>query len=140
MPTWRFAFVTTDDFVLGVEKKIEGTWQMIRAELAGVSAPEMVTEHTVVSLGAGSYAVSFGGAVEDRGTYELQAAAEHASMVLRGVVGPNAGRTIPCIFQIMGDRLRVCYGLDGVLPVEFAAREGEQRYLVTYRRIGDERP
>lgn len=118
-----------------VQKKIEGTWQMVRAELAGVMAPEMVTSHTVVSLDAGEYAVSYGGTVEDRGTYEVEATTGHAAMVLRGVAGPNAGRTIPCIFQIMGDRLRVCYGLDGVRPVEFAAREGEQRYLVTYRRI-----
>lgn len=118
-----------------VENRIEGTWQMVRAELAGEAAPELVASRTVVRLEGGKYEVEFGGEVSDRGTYQEDATTEQRTLVLAGVAGPNAGRTIPCIFQLMGDRLRVCYGLDGVLPEAFITRPGEQRYLVTYRRI-----
>jgi uncharacterized protein (TIGR03067 family) len=118
-----------------VETQLEGRWQMVRAELAGEAAPELVTEHTVVTLAAGRYEVRFDDEVADSGTYREDAATEPATIILHGTVGPNAGRTIPCIFQLMGDRLRVCYGLDGLMPEAFATRPGELRYLVTYRRL-----
>lgn len=108
---------------------------MVRAELAGEAAPELVVEHTTVTLTGGGYEVRFQGEVADRGTYREEATAGLGTLVLRGTSGPNAGRTIPCLFQLMGDRLRICYGLDGVLPVAFATRPGELRYLVTYRRV-----
>jgi uncharacterized protein (TIGR03067 family) len=118
-----------------VESVLEGTWQMIRAEQAGETAPELVVSQMSVRLAAGAYEVIFGGEVSDRGTYQETAATAWRTLILHGVVGPNAGRSIPCIFQLMGDRLRVCYGLDGVLPVEFATREGDRRYLAVYRRV-----
>lgn len=109
---------------------------MIRAELDGEAAPELVLERTRLRLVAGIYEFEFAGEVADRGTYEEQSAPEHRALALQGESGTNAGRTIPCIFQLVGDRLRVCYGLDGVRPVRFEAAAGQARYLVTYRRVG----
>ena len=109
---------------------------MIRGELAGEAAPELVLECTRLRLAAGTYEVEFAGAVAARGTSAESPAAEHRTLALQGEAGPNAGRTIPCIFQLVGDRLRVCYGLDGVLPGRFEAASGQSRYLVTYRRVG----
>jgi hypothetical protein len=74
--------------------------------------------------------VSFAGEVADRGTYIL----EDGRLTLTGIAGPNQGRTIPCILQLVGDRLRVCYGLDGVLPTSFTTTPGVEHYLATYRR------
>ena len=108
---------------------------MVRAELAGEAAPDLVVEHMNVRLADGSYEVSYGGEVSDRGTYVENATSPHRTLVLHGIAGANAGRTIPCIFQLMGDRLRVCYGLDGVLPSSFATVTGDQRYLAVYRRV-----
>jgi hypothetical protein len=38
------------------------------------------------------------------------------------------------LYQLAGDRLRVCYGLDGVTPDAMATRARDQRYLATYAR------
>ena len=57
-----------------------------------------------------------------------------ATFILLGAKGPNAGRTIPCIYQLAGNRLRVCYGLDGTTPTAFATTAGSPHYLATYRR------
>jgi uncharacterized protein (TIGR03067 family) len=117
-----------------MHSKLEGAWQMIRAELAGEKAPELVATRTEVVLAAGTYQVRFDGRVVDRGSYELGAAVDLHTMILRGAAGPNAGRTIPCIYQIVGDRLRICYGVDGRAPADFTTSETQPRYLATYRR------
>lgn len=114
--------------------QLEGTWQMIRAELAGESAPDLVVEGTEVTLTRGGYVVRFSGLIVDRGSLQVGGLLPPQTLVLRGVEGPNAGRTIPCLYQLMGDRLRICYGLDGVQPTEMKTHAGEQRYLATYRR------
>jgi hypothetical protein len=108
---------------------------MIRAELAGELAPELVTAKTVLELVAGEYRVSYAGEVCDRGAFRFVSTAERRQAELRGVAGPNAGRTIPCIFQIAGDRLRINYGLDGTVPAEFRGAADGSRFLVNYRRI-----
>jgi uncharacterized protein (TIGR03067 family) len=111
---------------------LEGTWQMIHAELNGESAPELVTSQTVLELKAGNYAVRYAGQVMDSGTYEL--GAEAGRMVLRGTSGPNAGRTIPCLYQITGNRLRVCYGLEGTVPMGLQSSSCGERYDALYSR------
>lgn len=117
-----------------MESKLEGNWQMVRAELAGEAAPELVTTNMMLTLAVGGYEVRYGGVISDRGTFVVDATAEQRTLLLTGVEGPNADRTIPCIFQLAGDRLRVCYGLDGILPDGFSTQVGEARYLATYRR------
>lgn len=114
---------------------IEGWWDLLKAEMEGEAAPELVVRKTRLRLSEGAYQVFFDGVVTDRGTYEAGLQGEVKTLHLRGVEGPNAGRTLPCVFQLVGDRLRVCYGLDGVLPARFTAQAGEGRYLATYRRV-----
>ena len=113
---------------------IEGTWQVVHAELAGEALPEFVAAKVALEFAGNRYVVRFDGAVTDRGTYAISVARDHATLVLHGESGSNAGRTIAGIFLLRGDRLRVCYGLDGTPPTEFATAAGQQRYLATYRR------
>jgi uncharacterized protein (TIGR03067 family) len=119
-----------------VDAILEGQWQMVRAEQAGDAAPDYFVARTELRFAGGAYEVWFGGERSDRGTYREEAATGGArGLELRGAEGPNAGRTLRCIFQLMGDRLRICYGLDGVRPAVFATQAGDQRYLATYRRV-----
>ncbi len=113
---------------------IAGTWEPIRAELDAEPVPELVVRQTHVELTADTYVVYFGGQLADRGTYLLAHGEPHASLTLHGLEGPNVDRTIPAIYQLAGDRLRICYGLDGTPPTAFATTENSRRYLVTYRR------
>jgi len=117
-----------------MDTDLQGIWRPIRAELDGEAAPDMALVKMHMTLRAGGYLVEFGGQAADQGHYTATVNAEHIVLVLRGVKGHNAGREIPAIAQLRGDRLRVCYGLDGVLPTAFATAVGGSRYLVTYRR------
>jgi uncharacterized protein (TIGR03067 family) len=114
---------------------LSGIWQMVRAELDGETAPELVAQRTLLELTQNSYRVSFDGAEVDEGSCEYDAVGNLSSLVLHGRTGANGGRTIRAIYQHVGDRLRVCYGLDGVMPTSFSTHREGKRYLATYRRI-----
>lgn len=106
----------------------------MRAELDGEAAPELVVTKTELTFVGDAYEVRFAGEVVDRGTFEIRGGTPIATIILHGNEGPNRGRTIPCIYQLVGDRMRICYGLAGVTPAGFTAAAGEERYLATYRR------
>ena len=113
---------------------IEGTWLPFKAELAGDTAPDMALANIHLVIRAGTYAVHFGQEISDSGRYTLGVLAEIQTMVLTSLSGTNAGRTIPSIYQLVGDRLRICYGLDGTAPKDFSAAAGSPHYLVSYKR------
>jgi uncharacterized protein (TIGR03067 family) len=112
-----------------------GTWQILKAELAGEEMPAFVAEKIEITFNDEGYVVRFRGEVSDRGTFELDASQAVKTMRLAGVEGTNAGRTIPAIYQLTGNRLRICYGLNGVAPEAFATTRGGNTYMATYRRI-----
>lgn len=107
---------------------------MVRAEHDGEQAPELVAQRTVLEFNRETYLVRFDGAVVDEGRVEINPSSPLTTLLLFGTSGPNHGRTLRCIFQQVGDRLRICYGLDGIQPSEFTTRAGQNRYLATYRR------
>jgi uncharacterized protein (TIGR03067 family) len=113
---------------------LHGTWEMIRAELNGENSLELLALRVELELDHSTYLVRFAGEVADHGTYTHHEAGPPARLTIQGSIGPNAGRTIPCIYQLAGDRLRVCYGMDGSAPTAFASPAGSPHYLATYRR------
>ncbi|CAM2833950.1 TIGR03067 domain-containing protein [Rariglobus hedericola] len=109
---------------------LHGKWRPVRAELDGEHAPELALERMELHLAVTTYAVHFAGEVHDRGDVVYT----ETTITLNGKHGEQAGRVIPAIYQLAGDRLRICYGLDGTTPAEFKTQTGSARYLVTYRR------
>ena len=110
---------------------LHGNWRPVRAELDGQEAPAMALDRMELLLNQESYVMRFAGEVHDRGVWSVTA----TTLTLTGKHGANDGRKIPAIYQLVGERLRVCYGLDGTVPDEFQTKENSQRYLVTYRRL-----
>ena len=113
---------------------LQGIWEMIRAESAGEPSSDLLALRIELHFGAETYHVHFAGELADQGTYSRADSEPHATFILIGEKGPNARRTIPCIYQLVGNRLRVCYGLDGTTPPAFATTAGSPHYLATYRR------
>lgn len=107
---------------------------MIRGDLAGKKAPELVIRKTELQLTGGSYVMLFDGDMVERGSYTVRATADPKAITLSAEGGTHGGRIIRAIFQHVHDRLRICFGMDGVEPTAFATQSGDQRYLVTYRR------
>jgi len=118
----------------GDAKAIEGLWVPVTAELAGQAMPDTVVKTISLKLDSGKYEV-FVGTNPDRGTYTLDPASKPKGMTVTGTDGPNKGRTFPCIYELRGDTLRICYDLSGMKrPSEFKSSAGTKLYLVTYAR------
>lgn len=113
---------------------LEGFWLIETAEISGEKMPDLLANKIELELTGGGYAVRFNGEVADRGNFALAPHPTARALLLTGVAGTNAGRTIPAIFRLVGENLHICYGLDGVIPAEFATRVGAAHFLAVYRR------
>ncbi|MFA6959800.1 MAG: hypothetical protein WC205_03500 [Opitutaceae bacterium] len=109
---------------------LHGHWCPVRAELDGEEAPVLALENMELLLHADTYTVRFAGEIHDHGVFIHTV----TTLVLTGKHGAHAGRVIPAIYQLVGNRLRICYGLNGKEPADFTTTTGSCRYLVTYRR------
>jgi len=108
-----------------------GTWTPVSAELGGQNFPVANFAGATLRLTDSTY--EFAG---DTGTYAVLSVKEPAKMDIHGRSGPNAGRTIPAIFEVSAEQLTIGYQLGtGDRPTEFASLKGEQILIVNYTRV-----
>ena len=120
--------------VSSISDSIEGTWLPFKAELGGECAPDLALAKLRLVIRADTYAVHFGREITDEGCYTLGTSEFSPTITLASQQGVNVGQTIPSIYQLKGPLLRICYGLDGVIPTAFMSAHGSKCYLVSYRR------
>ena len=123
------ADATADDW-----KKLAGTWKVEAAVLNGDDATAAFKE-AVLTIEEGKYNVAFAG-MTYAGTLALEPAKKPRQMTITGTDGPSKGKTIPAIYEIDGDALKVCYTLGGGkdAPTEFKSTAENKTLLVTYKR------
>jgi uncharacterized protein (TIGR03067 family) len=128
-----FASAALGDDAKKDEPKIDGTWLAKTAELGGKKLPEQTVAIIKLTLKKGEYEVH--AESPDRGTVTYDASAKPKEMDIKGVDGPNKGRTILAIYELSGDKLRICYDLTGKSrPTEFKTEPKSRLFLVTYER------
>ncbi|HXC37123.1 MAG TPA: TIGR03067 domain-containing protein [Candidatus Acidoferrales bacterium] len=114
-------------------KNIQGTWTIASAEIGGSPFPPLAAKIITLKLDDGKYVVNAENA--DKGTYTIDPTAKPKALDIIGTEGPNAGKRFPCIYELSGDTLKVCYQLgEGPRPAEFKSPAGTQIFLVTYQR------
>jgi uncharacterized protein (TIGR03067 family) len=114
------------------EAKIDGTWVATSAELAGRKLPEGA-EPIKLTLKKGEYEVKAESL--DKGTVTYDDKADPKEMDIKGVEGPNKGKTFLAIYELSGDKLKICYDLAGKSrPTEFKSKPKTKLLLVTYER------
>jgi uncharacterized protein (TIGR03067 family) len=115
-------------------KAVQGSWEPAKADLGGQPMAEVVLKSISLKLDNGKYEV-FVGKAPDKGTYTLDSNSKPKSITITGTEGPNQGKTFPAIYELNGDKLRICYDLSGAKrPTEFKSVAGTKLYLVTYNR------
>jgi uncharacterized protein (TIGR03067 family) len=113
---------------------VEGVWKPTQAEWGGTPLPDAAIASWRLELRNGKYSLT-GAESPDNGTYTFDAAKKPKTMDVTGVDGPNKGKTFPCIYELDGDTLRICYDLSGKeRPKEFKTTKQNKLYLVTYQR------
>jgi len=113
---------------------LQGNWKPVSAELAGQPMADTVLNSLSLRLYRGRYE-AFVGSTPDRGAYSLDPTSRPRGMTVTGTDGPNKGKTFPCIYELQGDTLRICYDLSGTKrPTDFKTLAGTKLYLATYAR------
>jgi uncharacterized protein (TIGR03067 family) len=140
--TFVFALVACFPFAAGMQvddkgddaKRVEGTWQLKEAELAGQKWPEDVVKTIQLKITGDKYTLQ-SNEKPDAGTFKLDPDKQPKQITITGTDGPNKGKTFPAIYEITGDTLKVCYDLSGQAhPREFKTAPGTQLFLATYKR------
>lgn len=115
-------------------KMIDGTWLPVEAELGGQKFPDEILKTLKLTMSDGNYTVNVGEKI-DKGTVQFEPTTMPKAMDITGTEGPNKGKTIPAIYELTGDTLRICYDLAGKeRPTEFKTVKDTQQFLVSYKR------
>jgi uncharacterized protein (TIGR03067 family) len=110
---------------------LAGKWTPVSAELASQDLPIASFGGATLQLTDSTY--EFAG---DTGTYAVLSTKSPGKMDIHGRAGPNAGRTIPAIFELSDEQLTIGYQLgSGERPIEFTSPQGSQILIVQYRRM-----
>ena len=115
-------------------KAIKGVWAAESAELGGKAMqPEMI-KNWRLALGDGKY-VFKGAEQPDEGAVKIHPDKKPKEMEITGTNGPNKDKTYQCIYEITGDKMKVCYDLSGSgRPTEFKTKPQTLLFLATYVR------
>lgn len=115
-------------------KAMEGTWEFVSGEVGGRKLPDEVLKTMTLVLKDGKYTTRSPGP-DDTGTVTIDAGKEPKAMDVKGVEGPNKGKTFPSIYALDGDSLKICYDLSGkARPTEFKSAPGSKLFLAVYKR------
>lgn len=132
--TMSLAQLAYGDEVKEDSKVVEGAWVPATAEIAGTKLPDVTIKTWQLDLSDGKYTFKNGGE-RDQGTWKLDTTKKPKTMEIKGVEGPNKGKTILAIYETSEDTLKVCYDLSGAeYPTEFKTKADSQLFLVTYKR------
>jgi uncharacterized protein (TIGR03067 family) len=128
--------VRADDAGKGdVAKHLFGTWQLTRGVVGGNPLPEEVVKKLRLELTEGKYNLT-GAESPDRGTWKLHPDTKPPGMDVKGTDGPNKGKTFLAIFELDGDRMKICYDLSGQSrPTTFESKEKTLLFLAEYQRV-----
>jgi uncharacterized protein (TIGR03067 family) len=115
------------------EPKIDGTWLAKSAEMSGKKLPKKVVDLIKLTLKKGEYEVV--AESPDSGTVTYDASTDPKTMDIKGVEGPNKGKTFLAIYELKDDTLKICYDLSGESrPTEFKTKPDTKLFMVTYER------
>lgn len=133
-----FAAQPAEDEKSKVGKKLVGSWQLQKGVIGGVPMPEAAAKKLTLELSSGKYVLR-GAESPDEGTWTIDVSKKPYAMDIKGVEGPNKGKTFLCIFETEGDALKVCYDLAGKKrPTKFDSPKKTLNFLAEYKRVKKE--
>jgi uncharacterized protein (TIGR03067 family) len=113
--------------------RLQGTWSITEAEMDGQAAPAAMTNGAITI--SGNKFVTSGVGAEYKGMLVLDESAKPRRLDLRFTSGMQKGTTNLCIYELKGDRLRLCVATRGdVRPKKFASLPDSGIVLETLRR------
>jgi uncharacterized protein (TIGR03067 family) len=113
--------------------QIQGDWQVSSIEVNGEPLDRATVSSMVVTIENNTYKLS-GAEREDHGTFTIDTQSNPYKMDISPDRGPDSGEKLPAIFEVNGDKMRVCYGRGESRPKAFATSSDSESLLITYQR------
>ncbi len=121
---------------------IQGTWQVTGVEMGGkdVSGTDEFKDSLtgMWTFGADNIVIHWKGKPEETAAYKLDPSKTPKELDVTPRDGPDSekGKTMPAIYSLEGDVLKVCAGTPGVQarPTELVSKEGTKNLLITLKR------
>jgi len=103
---------------------LEGTWTLAEGEMDGQAMPDAMVNGFQVTI-RGNRFTSTGMGEEFKGTVAVDESAMPRRLDMKFTSGPQKGTVNLCIYELKGDRLRMCIATRGtVRPARFESPEG----------------
>jgi uncharacterized protein (TIGR03067 family) len=107
-------------------KKIQGTWQFISQEMDGKPMPAEQVAKLKITFTGDKWSVREDGRVIQAGTHKFDPTKKPAQVDAPVTVGEGKGSTMLGIYELKGDRMKVCFDLQGKeRPTSFTAKAGQ---------------
>jgi len=114
--------------------RLQGTWQVVGIEADGTAVPSEYITNIVAVIAGSNYRVINNDKV-DRGVLTIVPSETPRQMDIRPTLGDNAGRTMPGIYELGPDSLKVCFAQEGTKrPASFSTADDASFLLMTYKR------
>lgn len=114
-----------------------GNWAPLAADISGRELDVATLRMARFIVEADSYRIlDRRQQVVDAGELRIEAAHPLHAVDLLGIDGPGAGKCIQAVFEIDGDRLRLCYDLENAArPRAMQPAQGQLLLRITYQRV-----
>jgi uncharacterized protein (TIGR03067 family) len=117
-------------------KKLQGTWTIVAVEVNGekMSDEDSKNVGTKMTLKGDKYSIE-GGERNHTGTFKVHPDKKPKAMDCMPDAGDLKGKTIQAIYEIKGDKVKICYDIScKTRPEEFATKDKEGYVLIEYQR------
>jgi len=115
-------------------ERLQGTWNIVFLEVEGMRPAPSVIAGSQITVQGERFTTKAMGAVYG-GTIQLNAEVVPNEFQMKFTEGPEKGNTNNGIYELDGDRWRICLNMKGgPAPTEFATSPGSGRALETLDR------
>lgn len=119
-----------DDVPKGLEK-VQGSWSLAALTVEGKDIPDAKAS---LMLKGDKYTFTAGEKV-NKGVYKVDVSKKPMALDIVCMEGPDKGKTLPAIFEVEGDSLKICLTIKGKdRPVAFVSKPDSGTVLESWKK------
>jgi uncharacterized protein (TIGR03067 family) len=116
-------------------EQLQGTWMVVSMEREGEAIPQEELKGRSCVYEKDAFTLKSGDQPRRRGLVTLDPSRKLKAINTWDLDGPYTDATVPGIYELSGDTLRLCFSRPGAeRPTEFTTKSGSGLILVVYQR------
>ena len=113
-----------------------GTWSCVSAVVDGKGLPEQTTKLLRLTITETAYKTQKGAEVLFESSYKTDTTKSPNEINMVGTEGELAGKEAQGIFELAGNRLKICYTMPELeRPKKFESNPGSKAYLLMWQKM-----